>query len=139
MRAVFAIASVAAACTAFAQSLDPAPAKLSGRWTWVGPRGAVIDTFHIDFDGDRRASTISARLTWNGLNCGADKEPIEVTWNGTEMRFQAVTKPNVNTQRMNSKCPSEAAQFVLTRKPGGDTFEGEVRQGAGVVTMTAAP
>lgn len=139
MRALALVVLMLPAAAGLAQSSPPLPSRLSGSWTLTTPRGTVIDVFEIEFDGDRAAPAISGRLTWRGFNCGASREPVGATWNGSELRFQAVMRPNVNTQRMNGTCTDEPVQFVLRRKGPGDSFEGDARVGSTVVTMTAAP
>jgi hypothetical protein len=125
--------------SAFAQTEASLPASLSGRWTFMGPSGALIDTFSITFERNRAPGTVTGRLTWRGRNCGAKDEPIQATWDGTELKFEAVLKPNTNTQRMNGACPPEPTRWVLKRKAGERSFEGEGRIREILVTVSAAP
>lgn len=121
-----------------AQTAD-LPPRLTGKWVFNRPGGAIIDFFSIDFDGGRAPGTVTGKLTWRGFNCGAKDEPIKATWDGSELKFEATTRANVNAQRINGQCPPEPSQFVLKRKPGEQQFEGEARSGQAVITMTAAP
>jgi len=139
MRWLIALGLCAPIASALAQTAEPLPGTLSGRWTWMSPSGAIIDSFSLVLEGDRGAATIPGRLTWRGVNCGAKDEPVQVAWNGSELRFESFMKPNVNTQRMNGQCPSTPAQFVLKRRAGSASFEGEARAGNVVITMTASP
>ena len=100
------LASVA--ITGFAQTDTRLPASLSGRWTYVGPSGVIVDAFSIAFEGNGTQATVPGKLTWRGMNCGAKDEPIQATWDGTELKFEAVLKANANTQRMQGNCPTEA-------------------------------
>ena len=127
------------ATTALTQTGAPLPGSLSGRWTFMGPAGVLIDTFSIVFEGNRAPGAIPARLTWRGRNCGARDEPIQATWDGTELKFETVLKANTNTQRMNGDCPPEPTRWVLKRKTGENLFEGEGRVGNIVVTVSAGP
>lgn len=122
-----------------AQAGDPLPAQLSGRYTFVGPGGAIINPFTLVFDGDRTGPSVSGRLTWRGNNCGAQDAPIVASWDGGELKFELQLQPNVNTMRMNGTCVPEPTRFVLKRKPGERGFEGEATLRAVVVTMVATP
>lgn len=131
--------STAIAITALAQTDARLPASLSGRWTLMGPSGVLIDTFSMIFDGSGTPGTVPGRLTWRGVNCGAKDEPIQASWDGTELKFEAVLKANTNTQRMNGNCPAERTRWVLKRMAGDREFEGEGRVANIVVTVTATP
>lgn len=122
-----------------AQASEPLPERLSGRYTFVGPGGTIINPFTLVFDGDRKGPAISGRLTWRGNNCGAQDAPIAATWDGTELKFELQLQSNVNAMRMNGPCVQEPTRFVLKRKPGERGFEGEATLRAVVVTMVAAP
>jgi hypothetical protein len=115
------------------------PKSLSGRWTFMGPSGVLIDTFTIVFDGDGAPGMVPGRLTWRGRSCGAKDEPLKASWDGNELKFEAVLKANVNTQRMNGDCPGEPTRWALKRKAGEASFEGEGRMRDLMVTVTAAP
>jgi hypothetical protein len=65
-------------------------------------------------------------------------EPIQASWDGTELKFEAQLKANVNAQRMNANCPAEPTRWILKRQ-GERSFAGEGRRGETVVTVTAAP
>jgi hypothetical protein len=99
----------------------------------------LIDSFSIVFEKKEAAGPIPGKLTWRGYNCGAKDEPIEANWDGSELRFEAVLKADINTQRMNGNCPTEPTRWVLRRKDGDRHFEGEGRVGAIFVTVTTAP
>lgn len=115
------------------------PTSLSGRWTYVGPPGTFIDAFAIVFEGTGGPGTVPGRLTWRGRNCGASDEPIQASWDGMELKFEAVLKANTNAQRANGDCPAEPTRWVLKRKAGERSFEGEGRIRNIVVTVTATP
>lgn len=134
-----ALLSTTIAMTALAQTDTRLPASLSGRWTFMGPSGVVIDSVSIVFEGSGTPGTVPGRLTWRGVNCGAKDEPIQASWDGTELKFEAVLKANTNTQRMNGNCPAEPTRWVLKQKAGDRAFEGEARVANIVVTVTAAP
>jgi hypothetical protein len=125
---------------AFAQAGDLLPAKLSGRWTFVGPR-TYINAVSIEFDGDGRPGPIAGRLTWRGVSCGAQDEPLTGTWDGIELRFTAMLRANVNVQSMNGQCGEGQATFVLTRKRGERNFEGDARAAytQAVPTISVSP
>ena len=140
MRTRIAVALLATIATsATAQTDSRLPASLSGRWTLVGPTGAVIDTFAVVFEGNGTPGTIPGKLTWRGVNCGAKDEPMQASWDGTELKFEVVLRANTNTQRMNGNCSAEPTRWVLKRKAGDRAFEGEGRVANIVVTVTAAP
>ncbi len=123
----------------WAQSGDALPPSLSGRWTFVGPRGALIDSFSIVFDSDRLPGKVTGKLTWRGFICGAKDEPIAATWDGAALKFEATTRPNVNAQRVNGQCSVDPTRFALNKKADGRSFEGEAGSGDVVVTLTASP
>lgn len=140
MRAAIAVSLMLMASSDLqAQAGDPLPAQLSGRYTFVGPGGAIINPFTLVLDGDRKGPSVPGRLTWRGNNCGAQDAPIVANWDGSELRFELQLAPNVNTMRMNGTCVPEPTRFVLKRKPGERGFEGEATLRAVVVTMVAAP
>ncbi len=105
----------------------------------LSDRGALIDSFSIVFDSDRLPGKMTGKLTWRGFNCGAKDEPIAATWDGATLKFEATTRPNVNAQRMNGQCSTDPSRFALNKKADGRSFEGEVRSGDVVVTLTASP
>ena len=114
----------------FAQTAAPLPKAMSGRWTAVIPGGRTFtDTMSIVFDDAPIASgPVTGRLTSRGVTCGAANEPLTGTWDGTELRFESQVRSNVNPQRANGDCGSGRIIFVLTRKAGQATFEGESRR-----------
>jgi hypothetical protein len=128
-----------AAGLAMAQAPEPLPGKLSGRWTFMGPAGVFVNAFDVAFDGGGAPGPVSGKLTWKGVNCGALDEPIRGSWDGTELSFEAVLRPNANTLRVNGQCGSAPTKFSLKRKPGTGGFEGEARSETAVVTMVASP
>jgi len=121
-RALYGIPFVALVATAVAQSGDSLPGKLSGRWTFIGPK-TYVNPVSLEFDGDGKPGPITGRLTWRGVTCGAENEPLKGTWDGTSLSFAATLRANVNAQSMNGQCGD--ATFVLTRKPGESNFTGE--------------
>jgi hypothetical protein len=139
MRMSVAFLSSAIVATAVAQTTAPLPASLSGRWVVVGQAGTFTDAFSLAFEGSGAPGTVPGRLTWRGVNCGAKDEPIQAAWDGNELKFEAVLKANTNTQRMNGNCPTEPVRWILKRKQGDRSFEGEGRVGNTVSTVTAAP
>lgn len=139
MRIVLAVVGLLVSLGAMAQGTDVLPAKLSGRWVLNAPSGTVIDSFSIEFEGNRAPGTVAGRLTWRGVNCGTKDEPIKAAWDGTTLAFEAVLRANVNTQRMNGRCLSDPTRFELKRKAGEQKFEGEGRIAQVVVSVTASP
>ena len=109
---------------AAAQVGDHLPSKLSGRWMYVGPK-TYINPVAIEFDGDGKPGPIAGHLTWRGVTCGAENERFTGTWDGKELHFRATLRANVNVQRMNGQCGE--ADFVLKRKPGEHSFDGDAR------------
>lgn len=143
-RFVGAVAILATLVAAFAVSAQaPAtalPGALSGRWTFVPPGGrALVDFWSIRFDGSRDPGPVKGTFTWRGRSCGAIDQPVDGTWNGTELRFEARLAPNVNTQIQNGQCADGPVQLVLQRKPGDRAFEGEARAPNATVSVTASP
>ncbi|MDH4181015.1 MAG: hypothetical protein OEV46_03320 [Betaproteobacteria bacterium] len=120
----------------------PLPGALSGRWTVVPAGGrALVDVFSVRFDGTGAPGPVTGKLTWRGVNCGAQDEPLKGTWDGVELRFESHLRANSNTQNMNGACGNSRGEWVLRRKPGSSTFEGEglFNEGKVVATLTAAP
>ena len=125
-----------------AQTVAPLPKTLSGRWTVVVPgRSTFTDSMSVVLDVPAQAGPLTGRLTSRGVTCGALDEPLVETWDGTELRFESKVRPNVNVTRMNGDCGSGSVTYVLTRKPGETTFEGEARRDgtATPVQVTLAP
>jgi hypothetical protein len=87
-----------------------------------------IDTISIEFEGTAEPGAVTGRLTSRGVTCGAKDEPINGTWDGTELRLESKLYPNVNVQRMSGDCGTGRVSYVLTRKPGQAAFEGEARR-----------
>jgi hypothetical protein len=137
--AVIALAAVVAGL-AFAQSADPLPPKLSGRYNFVGPQGVYNDAVTLTFDAPAVAGKVSGRVSWRGVNCGALDEPFVGTWDGTELRIETTHRANVNTQRPNGQCGSGRATYTLKRMPGSK-FEGQVQiEGSpAIATLALAP
>jgi hypothetical protein len=139
------VASLMGFCvaTAVAQAVERLPGKLSGRWTASSPRGVFVDSLSLTFEGDGAPGPVTGKVTFRGVNCGAQDELLKGTWDGSELRFESVHRPNVNVQRMNSQCGTGNVVYILRRKPGETTFEGEARPGEGAtgstVSITASP
>jgi len=131
----------AAAPPAPAQSA-PLPGALSGRWTVMPPGGrTLVDSFSVRFDNAGAPGPVTGKLTWRGVNCGAQDEPLKGTWDGAELRFESHLRANANTQNVNGNCVNTRGEWVLRRKPGSSTFEGEglFNEGRIVATLTASP
>ena len=142
-RGTAALACGLLATLALAQSPEPLPSSLSGRWTAIPPGGrTIIDVWSVRFEGSTPPGPIKARVTWRGRGCGAQDEPAEGTWDGSELRLRFVVRPNVTTQLMHATyCGDGQAQLVVRRKPGTRDFEGEaglVNSGT-PVQVTASP
>jgi hypothetical protein len=121
-----------------AQSTDPLPGKLAGWWTTMTPRGVFKGTLSMAFDGSLQPGPITGRLTVNARSCGALDEPFSGTWDGTTLRFDATHRPNVNAQIKDGTCGSGHVSYVLRRKSGDKSFEGELHlDGAQVVTTAS--
>lgn len=108
-----------------AQSGDRLPSKLSGRWTFTGPRQTFINSVTIEIDGNGKLGPVTGRMTWRGVTCGAQDEPLTGTWDGSELRFASTLRANVNADRMNGQCGDGKTTFLLKRKAGQAGFEGE--------------
>ena len=125
-----------------AQTVEPLPKKLSGRWTVVVPGGQTYtDTMSVVLDVPDGVGPVTGRFTSRGVGCGSQDEPLVGTWDGNQLRFETLARPNVNVQRMNADCGTGRLTVVLTRKSGQSTFEGESRRD-GVPTpaqVTLAP
>lgn len=129
------------AAVAAAQSGDGLPHKLSGRWTVVGPNQTFVNPVALEFDGDGKPGPITGRATWRGVTCGAQDEPLTGTWDGKELRVVTTHRANTNASRMNGQCGDGKTTYVLTRKPGEKTFEGEARSNysSSVATISVSP
>ena len=105
----------------------PIPTAMSGRWTAVVPGGRTFtDTLSIVLDAiPTGPGAVKGRLTLRGVTCGAQDEPLAGTWDGSELRFESLVRPNVNTQLQNGQCASGRVSFVLKRSPDGKSFQGE--------------
>lgn len=121
------IVLVVFADAALAQSGERLPGKLSGRWTFTGPSQTFINPVTLEFDGDGKPGPITGRLTWRGVTCGAQDEPLTGTWDGSELHFTSTLRANVNAQRMNGQCGDGKTTYVLRRKPAEASFEGDAR------------
>ena len=136
-----ALVCVSAAGVVLAQSSDPLPSKLTGRWTAIAPRGTYIDSVSLTVDGHSQPGAVTGRVMWRGVICGAQDEPFTGTWDGTELRVNTTHCPDVNVQRMGGQCGTGRVTCVLRRKPGEKTFEGEGRMegSATVATISVSP
>lgn len=125
------------AAVAFAQSVPaPLPPSLSGRWTYSAPNGRTfVDYWSVRFDSSGAPGAVNGMVTWRGLSCGAKDEPVTGTWNGTELRFEVVLRPNVNTQNPNGNCGNGRTTVLLTRNAGATGFEGTATQADRNVTV----
>jgi hypothetical protein len=130
---------LAGASAAGAQAQEALPPKLSGQWSVMTQRGAIIEFFSLTID-ERSTGAVSGKLTWRGINCGAKDEPFSGTWDGAELRFQSTVRPNVNAERANGQCPPQPSHFVLRRKSGSQGFEGETKGlNDVIVKLSASP
>jgi hypothetical protein len=124
-----------------AQSPEPLPPALSGRYSVVPPGGRTfVEFWSMRFT--EAAGKVRGSVTWRGRGCGAQDEPIEGTWDGSELKLQFVARPNVNVQVPNATyCGEGRTDVVLRRKPGSRDFVGEARlNNAGpVVDVTGSP
>ena len=112
----------------FAQAGTLLPKSMSGRWTAVTPGGVFTDSISVVLDAPDGTGAVTGRLTNRGVVCGSQDEPLTGTWDGTELRFESLVRPNVNVTRPNGACGSGRVNFVLVRKPGQSKFEGESRR-----------
>lgn len=136
------VAGLALSCSAtLAQpAADTLPSKLQGRYTLtVGSGQVFINMFNIVFDAPASPGPVKGRVTWRGVNCGAQDEPFEGTWDGNELRFGMRTYSNVNAQRSNGTCQADPYAIVLKRSPGSATLEGQLVVGQASISMTASP
>jgi len=126
---------VSASVLAQAASL---PKEMKGRWTFMGKR-TNSDVMSVLIDGDGAPGKVTGHLSLRGSNCGALDEPFQGTWDGAELRFDAVLRANVNTRLSGQQCAADATKFVLTRKQGQTSFEGEGTASTGNFQVTLAP
>ena len=139
-----ALASLLAANPAsFAQAPDALPSSLSGRVTVIPPGGTtMISTWSMRIEGTATPGPVKGRVTWPGRGCGAQDEPAEGTWDGRELRFSFIARPNVNTQIANATyCGEGRIRIVLRRKDGTSNFEGDgtLNDRPPVFQVTASP
>jgi hypothetical protein len=129
IRCLILLISTGVAVVVAAQTVAPLPKNLSGRWTAVVPGGKTFsDTLSIALDPSAEPGPITGRFTSAGVMCGAKDEPLVGSWDGSVLRFESKVRPNVNTTRMNGDCASGRVTYVLTRKPGQATFDGEANR-----------
>ena len=121
---------------ASAQAGDALPKRLSGRWMFQGPSQTFINPVELTFDGDGKPGALTGRVTYRGIGCGAENEPLTGTWDGRELRITATHRANVNTMRMNGQCGDGKTTYVLMRKPGETGFEGQVTSSYSTATAT---
>jgi hypothetical protein len=107
----------------------------------LGAGRVYVDSVSVALEPVDPSGRVTGRLTARGVTCGALDEPLVGTWDGSVLRFESKVKPDVNTQRMNGDCASGRITYVLTRKPGQSSFEGEaVRDGMSApVHVTLSP
>jgi hypothetical protein len=118
-----------AAASVVAQVAAPLPKAMSGRWTSVVPGGRTFsDTLSVVLDVPAGTGPVTGRLTLRGVTCGAMDEPLKGTWDGSELRFESLVRPNVNATRSNGECASGRVTFTLVRKPGQTAFDGETHR-----------
>ena len=60
-----------------------------------------------------------------GLYYVAQTDTFGNGWDGAELRFESLVRPNVNTQLQNGQCASGRVSFALKRSPDGKSFVGE--------------
>jgi hypothetical protein len=130
------IAFATIAGTVAAQSNDVLPHKLSGRWTFQSPNQTFINPVEMTFEGDGKPGPVTGRVTYRGLGCGAENEPLTGTWDGRELRIIAMHRANVNAVRINGQCGDGKTTYVLVRKAGEVGFEGQVTSSYSMATAT---
>ena len=138
--------TLAAACAwwpALVQPSEPLPTSLSGRWTLVPSGGRTInESWSVRFEGSRAAGAIKGKVTWRGRGCGAQDQPFDGSWDGTELKFRFIARPNENVQVLNATtCGEGTTDVVLRRKPSGASFDGQANfnNGAAILDVTASP
>jgi len=141
MQRVVACIAMACASAAQAQSPDTLPVRLSGHWTAVVPGvRTLVDSVSFTFDQPYPPGPVKGRVTFHGTRCGAADEPATGTWNGSELRLDTRHYPNVNARLVNAQCGSGNVTYVLVRKPGANTFEGDgILDGVPTVQVSVAP
>ncbi len=132
------IVAVVVSASVWAQAVAPLPKSMNGRWIFLGKR-TTSEVMSVVIDGDGSPGNVTGRLTLRANNCGALDEPFQGVWDGAELHFEATLRPNVNTQRSSMECPADATKFVLKRKPGQTSFEGEASASTGTFQVTLAP
>ena len=130
------IALVGFAGTVAAQTNDLLPHKLSGRWMARGPNQTFINPVELTFDGDGKPGPVTGRVSWRGVTCGAENEPLAGTWDGRELRMTTTHRANVNVVRLNGQCGDGKTTYVLVRKAGETGFEGQVTSTYSAATAT---
>ena len=103
--------------TAVALAQAAIPSKLSGRWST--PDGASSQSISVVID----AATSKGTLTvWSNIpDCNIREAPIAVTAAGDKLTFK------VDSSWSNS-CRADVS-VEISKKPGSDEYEGELRQG----------
>jgi hypothetical protein len=141
-RVFIAVALASVAGSVLAQAGAPLPKAMSGHWTVLASNGRVYtgDT-SVVLDAPDGTGAVTGRFTSPGVTCGALDEPLSGTWDGSELRFETMVRPNENTQQRDGECGSGKLTYVLKRNPGQPGFEGEGhRDGMQVpVQVTLAP
>jgi hypothetical protein len=120
---------------ALAQREAPLPKAMSGHWVepWQPSYNDrnYSDAISVTFDGDGAPGPVTGRLTRRGILCGAVNEPLTGTWDGVELRFVAVNRPNMNTHQPDGNCSRRPWKYLLVRKPEQTAFEGDGRSPGG--------
>jgi hypothetical protein len=137
---ILTLAGASMAAIAAAQTDDALPGHLSGHWTLVGNRTSV-NAVSFDFEGSGKPGALGGKVTWRGVGCGAQNEPLTGTWDGRELRINMVLRANVNADRMKADCGDGKTTVVLTRKAGEKSFEGDARASytPAVPSVTVSP
>jgi hypothetical protein len=135
------IAFLGISVIAAAQGQDALPHKLSGRWIFQGPSQTFINPVEMTFEGDGKPGPVTGRVTYRGIGCGAQNEPLTGTWDGRELRITTTHRANVNAMRLNAQCGDGKTTYVLMRKSGEAGFEGQVTStySTATATMSVSP
>lgn len=110
----------------------------TGHWS---DNRTFVNVVSFDFEGSGKPGALSGKVTWRGVGCGAQNEPLTGTWDGRELRINMVLRANVNADRMNADCGDGKITVVLTRKAGEKNFEGDAHASytPAVPSLTVSP